>query len=274
MRNSVKDSALYAKQGNAGYWVAAGTVIILFYLHIVYGLLALLWFYLSTIFYPLLFMLHFAQLAVFRVTAHLNNTEQLQQELALVKQERDSLHAELIELKAVIPYAQQVDLLHLAAQVYSSVKCVAVAQVIMKHFADNQHFVLISAGSNQQVKVDMVVVHNRLLVGRVVAVYPWHSKVAVITDKSVKIPVFVGDKAIAGVYEGQNGQEPMISYVNQLDMVQEGDLIISSGQGLIFPYGFAVGTLTKNSKNQLKVSFFTDIKDLRYCTVVAKVAEG
>jgi hypothetical protein len=39
---------------------------------------------------------------------------------------------------------------------------------------------------------------------------------------------------------------------------------------MIFPYGFAVGTVNKKNDEHIKVSFFSDMKDIRYCSVITK----
>lgn len=261
----------YSKKKSYWHWVSFFFAALISCLHIRYGFFKWVGSCASILIYPLLFFYHYVETVITKVSTQLQTTEFLQHELDVVKKERDDVYAKFIELKAAIPYAQQVDLLHIVANLYTSAKLVTVAQVIMRHFAENEHYFLINAGSSQRVEVDMIVVYNKALVGRVVAVYPWYSKVALITDKSVKIPVFVGDKAIPAIYEGCNNQEPSISYVNQFDTVQEGDLVISSGQGLIFPYGFAIGVLSKKSMRSVGVTFFIDFKEIRYCTVIAKL---
>jgi len=49
----------------------------------------------------------------------------------------------------------------------------------------------------------------------------------------------------AGIVEGINKQDELrLSYISHLSVVHEGDEVLSSGQGLIFPRGFALGTIS------------------------------
>ena len=63
-------------------------------------------------------------------------------------------------------------------------------------------------------------------------------------------------------------------YVSHLEAVNVGDDVFSSGEGLVFPKGFALGKVTAADKGDL---FYTitiqpalDFQALRYCTLVAK----
>ncbi len=59
-----------------------------------------------------------------------------------------------------------------------------------------------------------------------------------------------------------------------LESVAVNDVIISSGEGLVFPKGFALGTVVAADKGELFYDIMVkpalDFKTLQYCMLVAK----
>lgn len=192
-------------------------------------------------------------------------------QLAIVNQEKDRLMEQLVTLKTSISYAKEIEMLELANHFYKDIHTVTVAQVMVKHCTESGHFFLINAGSSKGVKPDMVVVCNRMLIGRVVEVYPWYSKVILISDRQTKIAVFMGDETVTSIYQGENNEKQGgLIFVSNPDKLEHRELVISSGQGVIFPYGFVLGTVDKQKGELPKVTFFADMKHIRYCSVVTK----
>lgn len=226
---------------------------------------------LSFIIYPVLFLYHIGHSTYesLRITKTAKN--ELSTQLAAVTEQRDSLLQQLVELRAGMAYAKEIEIMQLSTYLYKNVHTVAVAQVMVKHCTESEHYFLINAGTSKGVMPDMVVVCNRMLIGRVVEAYPWYSKVLLMSDKQSKISVFVGEETVTAIYKGQNNEkEGELIFVNSPEQVIDQELVISSGQGMIFPYGFAIGTVNKQKDGQTKVSFFSDMKDIRYCSVVTK----
>ncbi|QQR63401.1 rod shape-determining protein MreC [bacterium] len=98
-----------------------------------------------------------------------------------------------------------------------------------------------------------------------------YSKAALITKSSCKLAVFVGTEQTGALYEVDDQLGPHLSYIEQPELIQNGDLVISSGQGAIFPYGFAIGTVVKNKQgSSYSLKLFTDLKNLRYCAILSR----
>lgn len=203
-----------------------------------------------------------------------NPNNELIDQLKTVTEQRDDLLQKLVELRTAISYAKEIEIIKLSTHLYKNVHMVTLAQVMVRHCTEHEHFFLINAGSTQGVKPDMVVVCNRMLIGRIIAVYPWYSKVLLISDKQSKIAVFVGQESVAAIYQGKNSEkEGELIFVNNLDELVDQELVLSSGQGMIYPYGFAIGMAKKKKDNTIKTSFFSDMKHIRYCSVVTKNSE-
>ena len=105
--------------------------------------------------------------------------------------------------------------------------------------------VTIGAGTSSGVELNMPVVTGGGIVGRVIAVSPWTAQVMLITD----------DQAAAGAVVGQLGQSSALGpvkglgqsgliemrYVSDLEKVEVGDYVMTTGQDGIYPAGLNVG---------------------------------
>ena len=154
-----------------------------------------------------------------------------------------------------------------------------IAQILMKHFSDQSHFFLIDIGTRQGIKPDMVAVYKNCLIGKVAEVYPFYSKVVLITDKTCKVAAYCAQTHASGIHEGSNqSEQTMLNHVSHLSVMKEGDLILSSGEGLIFPQGFALGNVMSCKPNGLlytvHVEPLVDMHALAYCLIIQKGAEA
>jgi len=178
-------------------------------------------------------------------------------------------------------------------------------QVLARHFSPTQQFFLVDAGSSHGIKKDMVALYGNTIVGRVEQVYPWYCKVCLITDADCKVassvaPSFaksfgghgkasdsakatsdtMADKAVSfrgasGILEGCNNlTHTAMRYVSHLEKVSVNDMVFSSGEGLVFPKGFALGKVAKAEKGELfydiAVQPLLDLQELQHCTLIAK----
>ncbi len=92
----------------------------------------------------------------------------------------------------------------------------------------------------------MIAVYKGCLLGRVCEVYPWFSKLELITDKSCKIAAHGLLSKASGIYQGTNSESlAQLNHVSHLAMLQDNDVLISSGEGLVFPRGFGLGKIKR-----------------------------
>lgn len=246
--------------------------------------------------YPLL---RVQQLIVEPVSRWMNRTDsiaQLQEHIGDLQKKYEDICAENVALKALCQYADETDELRVFNKRYALQKG-CVAQVLARHFSANNQFFLVAAGSSQGIKKDMVALYGNAIVGRVAEVYPWYCKVSLITDVDCKVAVLcvpfaekisnankalqlrktnkVSLKGASGIHEGANDATcTSLRYVSHLEQIHEGDDVLSSGEGLVFPKGFLLGKVISAEKGEL---FYTitvqpalDFQTLRYCTLIAK----
>lgn len=238
----------------------------------------------SCILYPLL---RVQQLVVEPITNWLGRSvsiKKLENTVETLTKKYDDVFAENIALKAIGHYADETKELRDFNKRYS-LSCGHVVQILARHFSPNNQFFLVDAGTSQGIQKDMVALYGNAIVGRVVQVYPWYCKVCLITDVDCKIgalcmPAVIkktssAKKSASGIHEGTNNTaHTVMRYVSHLESVNVGDDVFSSGEGLVFPKGFALGKVISADKGDL---FYTitiqptlDFQALRYCTLVAK----
>lgn len=217
---------------------------------------------------------------------------ELEASLEHMRKEYERIFAENIALKSMDVYARETSELREYHKKYA-LRNACIAQVLARHFSDNNHFFLVDAGALQGIKKDMVALYCNAIVGRVTQVYPWYCKVSLITDVDCKVASCVAcsvdeaakntkvfastlpkkslpnhasadlsDKTLtksgalcrlgaSGIHEGLNTPSlSALKYVSHLESVAINDLIISSGEGLVFPRGFALGTVVAADKGE------------------------
>ena len=227
----------------------------------------------SCLLYP---MLRLQQSIVEPISVRLTQRKsihELQQAYASLQKEYDALRADYIAAQATHCYAQDIaELIHFKKR-YSSKAYIA--QVLARHVSDQHQFFLVNVGTRQGIKKDMVALYENCLLGRVVEVYPWYCKICLITDSECKVSATCLKTGASGILEGSNNEYAMaLQYVSHLDCVETYDMIVSSGDGLIFPNGFGLGTIEQVKKEGLfyniTVKPLLDWNSLRYCIVLAK----
>ncbi len=199
-------------------------------------------------------------------------------EIARLQQDRDLLQAQLIAMKASQVYEDEAKELLQFKKRYA-LNAGYITQVLVKHFSELAHYFFVDAGSNHGIKQDMVVIYCNTLVGRVTEVYPWYSKVCLISDRDCKVAVYGDQSRCSGIHEGINQEDwTQLSYVGHLTPATPNELVLSSGQGLIFPQGFGVGKVVSAVSDGLyqkvQVSPLCNLRSINYCMIIAKDALG
>ncbi|MCP3676906.1 MAG: rod shape-determining protein MreC [Deltaproteobacteria bacterium] len=105
--------------------------------------------------------------------------------------------------------------------------------------------VTIDRGENDGVKRNMAVVTHRGIVGKVTEIYGGTSMVLLATDPRFRVDGVVQRSRVKGIIEGSGGERLILKYIRQLDDIEVGDRIISSGLGGIFAKGLTVGEVVK-----------------------------
>jgi rod shape-determining protein MreC len=103
----------------------------------------------------------------------------------------------------------------------------------------------IVAQSGVQLLPDMPVVTGRGLVGRVVRSYGNKATVLLITDPNSAIAALVQRTRAQGLVRGQLDGTLLLDEVGKDSEVQEGDVVVTSGLGGVFPRGIVIGQVSR-----------------------------
>lgn len=118
------------------------------------------------------------------------------------------------------------------------------ARVIAEDASSWFRTVLIDRGSQDGVREGLPVVVAEGVVGRVIKSALRESRVLLITDASSAISGLVQRTRARGVCRGQ-GNLLTFDFAMHWEEIEEGDLIVTSGMGGVFPKGLSVGTVSR-----------------------------
>ncbi len=112
------------------------------------------------------------------------------------------------------------------------------------------HRVLINKGSNSGVTLGQPVLDARGVMGQVIEVMPYSSRVLLITDSNHSVPVQVNRNGLRAIASGTGNLESIeLRYVTDSADIREGDLLVTSGMGQRFPVGYPVAVVTEVQRN-------------------------
>ncbi len=101
---------------------------------------------------------------------------------------------------------------------------------------------IINIGTREGVLPNMPVVYSSGLVGKVKEAGPVSAIVQLITDPNCRVGCLVQRSRVIGILECEDGLNLNIADVLSYDDVQNGDVIVTSGLGGIFPKGILIGS--------------------------------
>jgi rod shape-determining protein MreC len=127
---------------------------------------------------------------------------------------------------------------------------------------------LIDAGSEKRIAFGNPVITDQGLVGRVVGVSPYVSRVLMVTDATSHVPIMVMRTDARAMMTGDGGGYPKLEFVRGKDAVKKGDQILTSGDGGIFPRGVPVGIAVKGVDNVWRVKLYADRAPIDFVKVL------
>ena len=129
--------------------------------------------------------------------------------------------------------------------------------------------VIINAGSNYGIKDNHAVINERGLVGKIISVSKNNSKVLLINDQNSSVPVTVFGKEIFAIMKGSSDGKYLISsFVKDEEKFKKGDILLTSGNGNIFPKDTLVGKIIKIKDKEITAIPFTDLYNLEFLQVI------
>ena len=126
--------------------------------------------------------------------------------------------------------------------------------------------VILDKGLQNGAQNGQVIVDHLGVIGQITHAYPWSSEATLITDKDHSIPVQILRNGLRSVASGTGKYKTLeLNYMaNNVD-IQEGDQIVTSGIGGVYPSGLPVALVSK-VKRDISSAFAYII-----CTTIAGV---
>ena len=126
--------------------------------------------------------------------------------------------------------------------------------------------VILDKGLQNGAQNGQVIVDHLGVIGQITHAYPWSSEATLITDKDHSIPVQILRNGLRSVASGTGKYKTLeLNYMaNNVD-IQEGDQIVTSGIGGVYPSGLPVALVSK-IKRDISSAFAYII-----CTTIAGV---
>lgn len=154
------------------------------------------------------------------------------------------------------------------------------ARVIGREQAALSKTILINKGTAHGLKIGMPVIATPGLIGRLIDV-SWHvSKVLLLIDENNNIGAILQRTRTQGIVSGAGARGCILKYIYKNQDVKEGDSVISSGLGGIFPKGLLIGKVSHVQKQdaalflKINVAPFVDFAKLEEVLVLASEEPG
>jgi len=127
------------------------------------------------------------------------------------------------------------------------------AKILSSPYDGLHHFFLIAAGSQDGLNKEQPVVVKEGVVGRLEKVGSHVSRVLLLNDSSSRIPVVTSTSQQMAILAGEGTFLPALVYVGDVRKIQQGEQVVTSGMGGIFPAGLPIGIVDEISNNKIRV---------------------
>lgn len=207
----------------------------------------------------------------------MQDTEDVYAKFLEISEKNESLKSRITELEASHEFMEQTKELVEFQKKYD-MKYACLSQIIFKRLSEHEHIIMVDKGLHHGIMKDMVAVYANNLMGKVVEVYPYYSTVMLVTDKRCNVSVYCAFMKTKGILQGANSSGHMfLTHVDRLQEIQNKDLLISSGEGTVFPQGFRVGTIESFVPDGVHYKIIVTpscaVDELDYCYLLQKGAE-
>ena len=150
-----------------------------------------------------------------------------------------------------------------------------VAKVLIDKQSPFLRSIILNKGSKNNIKLGMVVLDEGYLVGKIVEVNFFTSRVLLISDINSKIPVSLQPGDIQAIMSGKDKQEGILQYVRNKNLLEidEEIQVLTSGAGGLFKSGIPIGKIDVDEGVEIDedkvVNFHRDFSQLKYVKVVS-----
>ncbi|PCJ33471.1 MAG: rod shape-determining protein MreC [Alphaproteobacteria bacterium] len=195
------------------------------------------------------------------------------QQVAIVFSENKRLLAENAQLKQARITSSQLAidnqrLKRLLNVGEGQVNIIAAARVVSDSDSPFFKSVLINRGTDDGVLKGQAVINEDGIVGRIINAGSSSSRVLLATDINSHIPIKLASSGINMILEGDNSPYPKLGFLPLGEEISVGDLILTSGYGMVFPPDLPVGQVLEITEEGIKIKLSTKLYNLNYVSIV------
>ena len=139
--------------------------------------------------------------------------------------------------------------------------------------------VIINKGSKNNIKLGMIALDENYLIGKIVEVNYFTSRVLLISDINSKIPVSLQPGEIQAIMSGKDRKKGTLQYLKDKDLENNNKelLVVTSGAGGVFKSGIPIGKILAEdnieNKSEKIVHFDRDFSQLKYIKIASYAKE-
>ncbi len=133
---------------------------------------------------------------------------------------------------------------------------------------------LAAAGRDRGVKKGAAVLSGNGLVGRIIEVGKDTSRILLVTDINMRVPVVVEGAGQHAIMAGTNDRYPKLIHLPQDSEILDGARLITSGYGGAYPHGLPVGKVAVGDDGVMRVALFTDFNKLQIVRILQKSSDS
>ena len=134
--------------------------------------------------------------------------------------------------------------------------------------------ILINKGTSHGLRLDLPVIADQGVVGRIVETSAHVSRVLLLIDENSNIDALIQENRIQGILQGATSLGCSLKYVAKTETVNVGNIVISSGLSGLFPKGLLLGAVKNVEKTdsglfqKIEVAPFVDFSRLEEVIVI------
>lgn len=141
------------------------------------------------------------------------------------------------------------------------------AKIIAESGDNFTHTLLVYIG-DEAVRKGQIVLGEESVIGRIDRVSGKYAKIILVTDINSKIPVVIERTRARGILSGNNTDKPQLIFIRDTSDIQEGDVVVTSGVGGMFPSGLPVGFISSVKNGIIEIETMADISRVEYVRIV------
>ena len=128
--------------------------------------------------------------------------------------------------------------------------------------------ILINSGTEDGLKQDQAVANEYGVIGRTINVGGSSARVLFVTDINSRVPVKFSKNGVNMILAGDNSSYPLLKFLPDKSGVKVGDIILTSGQGKLFPPDLLIGHVIKIMDGRVKVKLAANLYRLNYVSIL------